>query len=355
MSAQLNLVFLGCGAAAALHSRTLASLEKGVRLHFASRDGARAAAFKDQHGGAGSFGSYEEAVGAPGIDAVVVVTPPSSHLELTLAALEAGKNVIVEKPAFLRPKDFGPVREAMARSGRRVMVAENYFYKPLRTRLQEILTGGAIGEPLFLHLNAEKRQVAEGWRADAELAGGGGLFEGGIHWINFMANLGLEVEEVEGYRAGQMPAGSGSAGAVVAAALAAGSVVAAGGPALQGRPQDTNDAEESILVVFRYAGGAVGTLSFSWEVPSVLKGVRISRMYGKGGSVTFESNGIFALLKGSRTRLYLPGFRDLAGYRAMFTDFLGALREDREPDMTLDMAEQDVMLVRKVYYTLGES
>ena len=86
---------------------------------------------------------------------------------------------------------------------------------------------------------------------------------------------------------------------------------------------------------------------------SPLRGIRISKLHGREGSVTFESNGIFVFASGSRTRLTFPGFRDLAGYRAMFTDFLAAIRTGRDPLMTLDIAEQDVRLVRDIYRSIG--
>lgn len=317
----LDLAFLGCGAATRMHSRTLSRLKEDVRLHYASRQREKAAEYRERHGGSGTFGSYEAAIRAPGIDAVLVATPPATHLELTLAALEAGKDVIVEKPAFLRPDDFRRVREVASGAGRRVLVAENYFYKPVRRRLRRILREGLIGEPLLIQVNAVKRQPARGWRADPDVAGGGALLEGGIHWIDFMAELGMEVERVEGFRAGASATGAGA-------------------------------GEESVVVVLQYAEGAVGVLSYSWEVPSLLRGLRISKIYGREGSVTFESNGAFVLLQGSRTRFYVPRPWDISGYRAMFTDFLEVLRTGQEPEMTLDAAARDVRLVREAYGSL---
>ncbi len=320
----LDLAFLGCGAATRMHTRTLGRVASDLRLHFASRERERAEACRKRHGGAGAFGSYGEAIADPGIDAVLVATPPASHLELTLAALEAGKDVILEKPAFPRPHDFGPVREAAERTGRRVLVAENYYYKPLRERLARILDDGLVGEPLFLQVNAVKRQEARGWRADPALAGGGALLEGGIHWINLMASLGPEVTGASGFRAGAGARGPGGA-------------------------DGSGPGERSVLVVLEYAGGAVGTLIYSWEVPSPFQGLRVSRIWGTRGSVAFESNGVFVFVHGERTRLHLPRPWDISGYRAMFTDFLDALRTGREPRMTLKMAERDVRLVHEAY------
>lgn len=320
----LDLAFLGCGGAASLHTRTLRRVDARIRLHYASRDAGRAARFRERHAGAGAFGSYREAVEDPAVDVVVVTTPPAFHLEWTLRALEAGKDVIVEKPAFLRPDDFRRVREAAADAGRRVLVAENYFYKPLRRRLARILAEGLIGEPLLLRVNAVRRQKAEGWRCDPALIGGGALLEGGVHWVNFMAELGLEPTAVSGHRAGSRQTAGGA-------------------------EEGARAAVETVLAVFEYAGGAVGTLAYSWEVPSLLGGARISKIYGREGSVTFESNGAFVFVRGRKTRLWVPDPLDAGGYKAMYRDFLDALRTGREPEMTLSMAERDVRLVREAY------
>ena len=318
----IDLAFLGCGHATGMHSRTLGRVAPDVRLHYASRDLDKARRFSAKHGGAGTFASYESAIADPTVQVIFVATPPPLHFDLTMAALAADKNVIVEKPAFLHSEDFDRVREAMSASGQRVFVAENYFYKPLRRRLLGILEEGIIGDPLFLNVNAIKRQQPDDWRASTLASGGGGLFEGGIHWINLMSNLGMDVQRVSGHRAG--PPNRAGAG----------------------------ETEESIQVVLDFANGAVGTLSYSWEVPSLLRGVRISKLYGREGSVTFESNGLFVFASGRQTRLSFPGLRDLSGYRAMFTDFLAAIRTGRDPLMTFDIAERDVRLIRDIYSSL---
>jgi predicted dehydrogenase len=79
--------------------------------------------------------------------------------------------------------------------------------------------------------------------------------------------------------------------------------------------------------------------------------VRLSRIHGTEGSITFESNGLFALALGRRMQLRLPGIRDLTGSRAMFRDFLGALRENRPPEFTLALARRDLELVEAAYRT----
>ena len=293
----VRLAFLGTGRVAAMHAKTLQSFGDEVRCSWASRDAARAESMRTRFRGGQAFGSYEAALTDPSVDAAFVVTPPASHLELTLAALAAGKHVIVEKPAFLHLSDFDVVADAAARAGRRVLVAENYFYKPMLALVRREIASGALGDVRFVHVNALKKQDIGGdWRADPAQAGGGALFEGGVHWVNFMANLGLPVRAVHGYRVG-----------------------AATGP------------DRSSLLVFEYEGGVIGTLSHSWEVRTPLKGVRLSKVSGTDGTLTFESNGIFAVRRAGGVRPLFPGVRDMLGYRGMFSDFIPALRENREP------------------------
>lgn len=312
--AAVGLAFLGCGGITQRHSQKLRSIGGTARFH-ASRDLARAEAMNARCSGDGAFGSYEAALADRRVTCAVVATPPVSHLEWTLAALAAGKDVVVEKPAFLHSSDADVVADAAKRAGRLVLVAENYHYKPLAIRLREIVRSGELGEVRYVHVNALKRQATSGWRTDRTIAGGGALFEGGIHWMHLMANIGLEVQRVRGLRPGG----------------------------------ESQEMERSMLAVFDYVGGAVGTLSHSWEIAAPFGGVRWSAIYGTEGAVHFESNGLLVRQSGRRSRLSAPGLRDFLGFGAMWRDFVSALRERREPAMTLAHARQGLSLVEDAY------
>ena len=310
----LHIAFLGCGFAAELHGKTLAHFRDTVRISFASRSPEKAEAFREKFRGYRSYTGYDAALQDPEVDAVMILTPPASHLDLTLATLQAGKHAIVEKPPFLHSEDFATVGQAAQNAGRQVMIAENYFYKPLRRKLAEVIREGRIGRPLFLHLNAVKQQQTADWRDQPELSGGGALFEGGIHWISFLNQLGWQLDAVRGF----LPHG------------------------------ENPGKERSILVGFNYQEGPAGMLSYSWDVPSWFKGLRISRLFGSKGSVTFETNGVFLMARAARPVFCFPGLRDLTGYRAMFADFLPALRENRQPAFTLEMARKDIETIERI-------
>ena len=107
--------------------------------------------------------------------------------------------------------------------------------------------------------------------------------------------------------------------------------------------------------VVEYAEGAVGTLSYSWEVPATAKGLRLSKIYGREGSITFETNGLWVICHGTKNRLYIPGLRDLSGYNAMWADFVRAWKSGDPPLMTLAQARRDLELVERAYASALEA
>ena len=307
---QLSVLVVGCGAAATMHSRLLRKLGS-VKLSFASRDGARSSEMCTKFGGYRAFGSYESGIADGSIDVVLVTTPTVTHFGLAMQALNAGRHVIVEKPAFMSSHEADLVSAAAERAGKRVMVAENYFYKPIAQYLREVIESGQLGDIRFVTIDATKRQIVTDWRADPALSGGGALFEGGVHWISFASNLGLEVAGLDATCTGGVPG---------------------------------ND--RSSLVVLRYSGGAVGTIAHSWELAAPFGHIRRSRVQGTSGSVTFESNGLMRFTSGRRPSVEVF-LHDPLGYRAMFADFIDAIREDRDPQFTLELARRDLLLLEE--------
>lgn len=322
-SRPLRLAFLGCGFIARVHSRNLKALSSQISCSYASRDRARADELCRRFKGAGSYAAYAAAIADPAIDAVVVAVPPRFHLELTLQALAAGKHVLVEKPAFPREDDYRTVIDARDRAGRVVLVGENDHYKPLAVCLRRLLADGAIGEMIFAHFTtlARRLKTADDWRNDETMAGGDAFFEEGIHWLHVAGSLGPKITAIQGYR----PA-----------------------PSREGPDRRA----KSMLVSFRYDNGAVGSLYYSRETPSLLRGLRLSKLFGRRGIVTFESNGLFVLVRGGGVpRLLFPGFRDIRGYQAMYRDFARAIREGGTPEMSLERALEDHLLMDRVYAT----
>ena len=325
MPEPLRIAFLGCGFITRVHSRNLRSLKGDVICSYASRDRAKAEAFCRDHGGAGSYSDYAAAIADPRIDAVVIAVPPLFHLDLTLQALSAGKHVLVEKPAYLRMDDYQAALQARDRAQRVILVGENDHYKPLAVRLRRLLAEGVIGDMVFGHFStiAKKLKAADDWRNDETMAGGDAFFEEGIHWLHLAGSLGPRIVSAQGYR-----------------------------PSPSREGPDTR--VKSMMVAFRYDNGAVGSLYYSREIPSLLRGARLSKLCGRDGIITFESNGAFVVVRGKGLpRLIFPGVRDIRGYQAMYRDFARAVRSGSDPEMSLERAIEDQRLMDQIYASLA--
>jgi predicted dehydrogenase len=319
----LRLAFLGCGFITGVHSQHLRTLRGDFACAYASRDSRRAEEYRRRFRGSGTYPDYASALEDPRVDAVVIAVPPRFHLDLTLKALAAGKHVLVEKPAFPSSDDFRTVIDARNRADRVVLVGENDHYKPLAVTLRKLLADGAIGEMVFAHFMtiAKKLKAAGDWRNDETMAGGDAFFEEGIHWLHLAGSLGPRITSIQGYRPSPARAG----------------------------PISADTRAKSMMVAFRYDNHAVGALYYSREVPSLMRGLRLSKIFGRGGVITFESNGTFVLVRGNGApRLIFPGFRDIRGYRAMYRDFLDAIRERRAPQMSVERALDDQRLMEQL-------
>jgi predicted dehydrogenase len=324
MPEPLRIAFLGCGFITGVHSRHLRSLSGDVACSYASRDTSKAAAYCRQFNGVASYPDYLGAIADPRVDAVVVAVPPRFHLDLALRALEAGKHVLVEKPAFLRMEDYRTVLDARDRANRVVLVGENDHYKPLAVTLRKMLRDDIIGEMVFAHFTtiAKRLKAADDWRNDEAMAGGDAFFEEGIHWLHLANSLGPRITTIHGYR-----------------------------PSVSRKGPDTR--AKSMMVAFRYDNDAVGSLYYSREIPSLWRGLRLSKIFGRDGIITFESNGLVVAARGRRApRLVFPGVRDLRGYRAMYRDFLRAIRTGAAPEMSLETAIDDQRLMDQVNASL---
>ena len=346
----LRIAFLGCGFITRVHSRHLYTLRPDVTCAYASRDPRRAEEFRTQYGGFASYPDYASAMADPRVDAVVIAVPPTFHLDLALQALAAGKHVLVEKPAFPRLDDYRTAAAARDAAGRVVLVGENDHYKPLAVRLRALIREGVIGEMVFAHFAtiAKRLKTADDWRNDEAMSGGDAFFEEGIHWLHVAGSLGPRITEIRGYRPS---------------------------PSRQGLDRDKSDGadrreksdradrreksdgadrrEKSMMVSFRYDNGAVGSLYYSREIPSLFRGLRLSKLYGRDGIISFESNGVVLLARGrGLPRLVFPGFRDIRGYKAMYRDFRRAIATGSAPEMSLERAMDDQRLMDQVYASL---
>ncbi len=172
---------LGAGNIAKKFARAMAKATHGTLVAVASRGADKAKAFAAEFAIPTAHGSYEALLADPGVDAVYVATPHPLHPRWTIAACEAGKHVLCEKPIALNAWQA----EAMVQAAREhdVLLLEAYMYRchPQTARVVELVRSGSIGEVRTIRTSFGFRCGGEpgGRLMNAELGGGGILDVGG--------------------------------------------------------------------------------------------------------------------------------------------------------------------------------
>ncbi len=159
----------------------------------AARHRSRAVAYATRHGIPRVVDDYDAVVTDPDVDAVYIPLPNSLHAEWTLAALEAGKHVLCEKPFTANATEAAQVAVAAERAlhqdGLVVMEAFHYRYHPLAHRMRQIVASGELGQ--LRHVEAwlcapirDKSDI----RYQADLAGGAMMDMGSyvVHWARLL-------------------------------------------------------------------------------------------------------------------------------------------------------------------------
>jgi len=135
-------------------------------------------------------------------DVVVVATLNNALTPLSLAAVKAGKHVLVEKPAARTSSELESLRVAAEASGVRVRVGYNHRFHPALRKARELVDGGALGPLMFLrgrYGHGGRTGYDREWRANPALAGGGELIDQGVHLIDLASWFLGDFDRIEGH------------------------------------------------------------------------------------------------------------------------------------------------------------
>ena len=196
---------IGCGDIAA--KRVAAALREGRGSSLVTVARARAelaAEFAKAHGARRWHADWREVLRDTEVDAVYVATPVRLHVEHAVAAAEAGKHVLCEKPMALDVAGGRRMVEAARASGVRLGVAYYRHLYPVVARLRALLASGEIGRPVLVHAQAFEPFAPttahpRAWLLSREEAGGGPMMDFGCHRIEVLLDLLGPVAEVRGF------------------------------------------------------------------------------------------------------------------------------------------------------------
>jgi 1,5-anhydro-D-fructose reductase (1,5-anhydro-D-mannitol-forming) len=166
-------------------------------IRSASRSRLYGVVTRDKSKGAGVaehvWDNLDTALADPQVDAVYVATPVALHAPQTIAALKASKHVLCEKPVAMNYSEASEMVRVSKESGKVLGVAYYRRTYPKVQRARELITQGAIGQPVLAEANHHSTSPAQGsfrsWLLDPKLAGGGPLFDVASHRIDLLNYL----------------------------------------------------------------------------------------------------------------------------------------------------------------------
>lgn len=199
----LRLAQIGCGEIGDWRAHA-ARRASGVRLVLACDVAQTRARRLGERHGAGWTTDWRDAVTRPDVDAVVLSTLNDTHHEIGLAALDAGKHLVVEKPLARTPEECRELVDRARANGPRLMTGFNHRRFPPFARARAMLAAGAVGKLLFVRGRIGHpggSEVVGTWHTDRAVAGGGTLMDNGIHLLDLVRFYVGEVESVHGLTA----------------------------------------------------------------------------------------------------------------------------------------------------------
>ncbi len=347
--AKLKIGFIGCGGIAnSKHFPGMAQQKEYVDMvAFCDLIPERAEKAAKEYGtpDAKVYTDYHDLLADPTIDAVHVLTPNVAHCEITVAALEAGKHVLCEKPMAATPADAQKMLDARDRTGKMLTIGYQYRHFPVNQVAKKVVDDGWLGDIYYAEATYLRRRGVPTWGVftDKSKQGGGPLIDIGTHALDltlFMMNN-YDVDYVVGTSFEKL-----------------GTLL---DPEHQGQinsrgEQDswnnkTYDVEDSAIGHIKMKNGAVINLRASWAMNMLPESgcndkAHVMLAGTKGGLDTLPA----VTMVGNKIASYIPGFsQGPAPVSKEHEIWVKALRGEGELFVTADQAFVVTKILDAIY------
>ena len=195
----LHFAIIGCGL---IGRKRAAHLPAGTLAYACDLDATRAAELAKTSLGCRATTDYREILADPLIDAVLVSTLNAALAPISLAAVRAGKHVLVEKPGALNAAELREVQAAASATGAKVRIGYNHRYHPALQKAREFIDSGVLGPLMFMrgrYGHGGRVGYEREWRANPKLSGGGELIDQGVHLIDLASWFLGDFSTIEGH------------------------------------------------------------------------------------------------------------------------------------------------------------
>ena len=335
---------IGLGLIADFHAKAIQAISgsRGTLVACCSRSPQKAKGFAEKYNCRG-YADIAEFLAHPGLDIVSICSPSGAHLDTALAAAEAGKHVIVEKPLEITPERCDRIIEACDRAKVSLAGIFQSRFSEVAGLVKSTLEQGRFGTLVlgdaYVKWFRSQEYYADGWHGTQALDGGGALINQSIHAIDLLQWFMGPVESVQAF--------TGTVG------------------------HKRIEVEDNAVAALRFRNGAFGVIEGSTSVyPGFLKRIEIS---GTKGSMVLEEE----TLKSWEFAESAPGDEEIRkkygagaqsgggaadpaaisfqGHRRQFEEFISALDEGRPPLVDGREAKKSVEIIQAIYTSAKKS
>jgi UDP-N-acetyl-2-amino-2-deoxyglucuronate dehydrogenase len=331
----LGFGIIGVGMIADFHAQAIAHTRGGKLIGVASRNSDNARAFADKHKLPFATTSVDELLARPDIHVICVTTPSGAHLEPALAAVRAGKHLVVEKPIEINTQRADELLRAADAAGVRVSpIFQARFGEGART-IKAAIDAGRFGRLVLASAYVKwhrSRKYYSGWKGSLKLDGGGALINQAIHGIDLLQWFAGMPAEVFCWKTR--------------------------------RVYEHIEAEDTATASLKYPGGALGAIeacTAAW--PGWQRRIEIC---GETGSAMLEDDHIShwdfrderpgdeairakKVDAKMRSGAGAPGAISFEGHRRQIQDLIDAVRENRPVAIDGHEARKAVALIQALY------
>ena len=209
---KINWGIIGCGDVTEVKSGPAFNKVKNSSLvAVMRRDAEKAKDYARRHDVPKWYSDANSLINDPEVNAIYIATPPSSHEQYTMAALQAGKSVYVEKPMAINFTSATNMMNAANERNIKLAVAHYRREQPLFKKVKQLLADKTIGDIRFAKLDYYRRSLSKeelgisktAWRVNAEIAGGGLFHDLAPHQLDLMYYFFGDVEKASGFATNQ--------------------------------------------------------------------------------------------------------------------------------------------------------
>jgi predicted dehydrogenase len=331
---KLGFGFIGAGAIANFHARAVAASTGGGLVGVVSRSRATAEKFAQEHGLGFASDDVGQLLAQPGLDAVCITTPSALHLAPALAAIRAGKHLMVEKPLDATVEGTDQILQAAAKAGVRVGSIFQARFGDAARSLKAAVDSGRFGRMVLASCYVKWNRTPEyytGWKGKLAEDGGGVVINQAIHGVDLLqwfAGMPVEVFAWSAQRVHHI------------------------------------ESEDTAVAALRFVSGAFGTIEASTALwPGFARRLEIC---GENGSAVMEDDDITrwefrearpedAKIRAARetsakgSGAANPMAINFEGHLRQIQDFIDGIRERRPFFIEGAEARKAVALVRAIY------